>query len=104
MYLRHRSDQIALLFLSGALIFGLGLGLGLAFIISQLRPTFDTRRSLTMAIQVPVLGSVGAILSPARLRRQRLELFVYCCLFAGLFALYASLILLDIKGVGIPFI
>jgi uncharacterized protein involved in exopolysaccharide biosynthesis len=91
-------------FISGALVFGLGLGLALAFLIFQLRPTFSTRRSFMAITQIPVLGSVGVILSPARARRQKLELFLYCCLLASLCAIYASLLLFDFKNISSAFI
>ncbi len=50
---------------------GLGAGVGLAFLLSQLWPTFDSRRSLMESTGIPVLGSVGMMLSPPALHRER---------------------------------
>ena len=86
---------------SGVLGIALAIGLALAFIIAQIRPTFDTRRNLSNVFQAPVLGSVSAFWSPEKLRRQRLNLFVYCCLLVGLFALYAGLMLTNSQGLNI---
>jgi polysaccharide chain length determinant protein (PEP-CTERM system associated) len=41
------------------LVGGLGAGLGLAWLMSQLRPVFTSTRQLTELTQVPVLGSVS---------------------------------------------
>ena len=90
---------------SGALSVALAVGLALAFVIAQIRPTFDTRRNLGNVFQAPVLGSVSAFWSPEKIRRQRLNLFAYCCLLIGLFALYAGLMLANSQGldISLPF-
>jgi len=40
---------------------GLGFGVALAFLMSQLRPTFDDRRIMSEIIGLPVLGSVDMV-------------------------------------------
>jgi polysaccharide chain length determinant protein (PEP-CTERM system associated) len=49
------------LYASGIFIVSLGIGFGLAFLLSQLRPTFDDRQGLQAALDLPVLGSVDMV-------------------------------------------
>ncbi|MGB5064985.1 MAG: XrtA system polysaccharide chain length determinant [Candidatus Competibacter sp.] len=78
---------------------GLGAGVGLAFLLSQLWPTFDSRRSLMEGTGVPVFGSVGIMLSPPALRRERWLAVAYASLGGMLLVFYAGLIGI-VKGVG----
>jgi polysaccharide chain length determinant protein (PEP-CTERM system associated) len=84
--------------LSGVLGGGAAAGLGLAFVLAQLLSTFDSRRSLMQATNLPVFGSVGIILSATASRRRRFKLLIYLCLFALLLLLYAALMVADVTG------
>ena len=55
----------------------LGGGIVVAFLMSQLRPTFDSRRMLTDFTGLPVLGMVSMVVSPETIRRQRYGLAGY---------------------------
>lgn len=77
---------------------GLGTGLGLAFLISQLWPTFDSRRSLKQIADIPIFGSVSAVLSPVTLRRERRMVAVYACLGGMLVLAYAGLVIVERVG------
>jgi len=48
------------LFNSLVLLVALAAGLGLAYLMQQLRPTFATRDSLRVATGLPVLGTITA--------------------------------------------
>lgn len=74
---------------------GLGAGVGLAFLIAQLWPTFDSRRSLLRIADIPVFGSVGLMLSPAAQRRARLQTTVYASLVGMLLLTYVGLIVVQ---------
>ena len=65
------------LLLTGVLIAGLGAGLGGAFALGQLRQTFATAPKLERAAGMPVLGSIGEMVTrtQADLRLKRLKLF-----------------------------
>ena len=78
--------------MSGVLAGGLGGGVAVAFLIAQLWPTFDSRRSLTQATNVPVFGSVGIILSPTAIRRERFKILLFVTLFILLLLLYMGLL------------
>mgnify|MGYP006281365483 CR=1 FL=1 len=72
----------------GVLLLALGAGVGVAFLISQLRPVFDTRRSLQEGLGLPVFGSVSMVWTRGMLMRRRLEGATF--LAAGLALLGAS--------------
>jgi len=74
---------------------GLGAGLGLGFLIAQLRPTFDSRRSLMRIADFPVYGSVGLVLSPAAQRSARLQTVFYASLVGVLLLTYAGLVVVQ---------
>ena len=77
---------------------GLGAGVGLAFLLSQLWPTFDSRRSLMEGTNLPVLGSVGMVLSPPALRQERRLTVVYASLGGMLLVVCAGLIVVERAG------
>jgi len=62
------------LLLTGVLFAGLGVGLVLAFLASQLRPVFHDRRTLNSVTEFPVLGRVSLMMDKRSRSRRRLEL------------------------------
>ncbi|HEB97837.1 MAG TPA: chain length-determining protein [Sedimenticola thiotaurini] len=56
---------------SVVLLAGLGLGILVAFLLSQIRPTFDDRRTLNEVTDLPVLGSVSMVWTQAQIRRRQ---------------------------------
>lgn len=91
------------LLMSGVLAAGLAAGLALAFLIAQIWPVFDSRRSLMQITNVPVFGSVSAVLPPAVLRRERLLLVAYASLGGMLLMIYAGLLVVETAGLRWPF-
>ncbi len=67
------------LLLSLVLAAGVAAGIALAFLLSQLKQTFDSRVSLREATGLPVLGSISMEWS----RRQRLKLRLEAAVFMG---------------------
>lgn len=90
--------------MSMVLMGGLAAGLGLAFLLAQLRPTFDTRHGLMQATNLPVLGCVDMIVAPTVVRRERLGMvaFVFCGI--SLLAAYSALLLLQQTELRLPWI
>lgn len=88
-----------LLLMTMVLAAGLGAGVGLAFLIAQLWPTFDSRASLTRITDIPVFGSVSAVLSPVALRRERRWIAAYVSLSGMLVVTYAGLVVVERIGI-----
>ncbi|MBL8250849.1 MAG: chain length-determining protein [Candidatus Competibacter sp.] len=84
-----------LLLMSAVLGAGLGAGIGLAFLLSQIWPTFDSRSSLKHIADIPVFGSVGAVLPAAVLGRERRMAIVYASLVGALVLAYAGLVFVE---------
>ena len=65
------------LLLTAVLIAGLGAGVGAAFALSKLKTTFATSGQLEKASRMPVIGSIGEVVSSAQtsLRMRQLKLF-----------------------------
>lgn len=74
---RTPSAPNRVLLLTGVLIAGLGAGIGGAFALGQLRQTFATAPKLERAAGMPVLGSVGEMVTrvQADVRVRQLRLF-----------------------------
>lgn len=87
--------------MSLVLVAAVAIGFGLSFVLSQLRPTFDSRRTLMEVTNVPVFGSVTAVISPLTLRRQRIGMVVYLSLALCLLAVYAGLLVMQVTGMRI---
>lgn len=58
---------------TGVLLGGLAAGLVLAFLMSQLRPTYDDRQVLNDSIGLPVLGSVNMVWTSDQVRARRVR-------------------------------
>ncbi len=76
-----------LLFLPLVLLGSLVAGMGVSFVLSQVRPTYIDSRSLRESTGFPVLGIVSLLKSKSSLRREHRRLVAF---FAGLGGLVAS--------------
>lgn len=74
------------------LIAGLGLGIGTAFVLSQLKPVVLSGLELSRMTGLPLLGSVSAITSPGQHRRRSLMVISYVSLLIMLMAIYGLLV------------
>ena len=83
------------LLLTGVLIVGLGAGLAVAFGLSQLAGTFPTTARLEKMSGMPVIGSIGEVVTGAQtaLRRKRLQMFAAAT--AGLVVAWVALLGLE---------
>lgn len=61
------------LYLAMALVAGIAAALGLAFILDQIRPAFQSREKLKEILQLPVLGAVRVIYTASQQSRQQIE-------------------------------
>ena len=77
------------LMLSGILLVALGAGLGLTFLLNQLRPVFFTGRAVTAVSGLPLLGAVSLFLSQDEWRKKRRERRRFIFALALFFVLFA---------------
>lgn len=89
-----------LLFSSLVLIGGLGAGLVLAFLLSQLRPAVFDRNSLREITGLPVFGSVSRVWTPGLLVKRRMELGAFSVVMLTLIMAYGGVLLLQGGGLG----
>ncbi len=77
------------LFSTVVIIAGLGLGAGLAWLLAILRPTIYTKEEIEQLFQIPVIGTVTRIWTPAEVFRRRVDVFAFTfggVILAGIFA------------------
>ncbi|MGH8717641.1 MAG: XrtA system polysaccharide chain length determinant [Burkholderiales bacterium] len=79
------------LLMSAVLLGGLAGGIATAFLISQLRPTFNDRRSLTEATGLPLLGTISMIWTDKARRRRRWSITSFVLFFSSLISVYGAL-------------
>lgn len=79
--------------LTAVLVAGLGAGVAAAFLLSKLRTTFDTATRLERASGMPVIGSIGEVITPAQAALRRRQLKHFLGGVAGLGAAYAAVLL-----------
>jgi len=84
------------LYLSMILVLGLGAGLGVAFIMTQIRITFPTVQSLRDAFALPVLGAVSAVVSDEDRRRRLLDMSIFAATMVGLFLAYGGVMAIEV--------
>ncbi|MCB1876787.1 MAG: chain length-determining protein [Chromatiales bacterium] len=81
---------------TGVLAAGLVGGIGIAVLLSLLRPTFDNRRTLNSVTGFPVLGAVTMIWTPEQTMRRKVKLAVYVLAAVGLLGAYAAVIAVQV--------
>ncbi|KPF45883.1 chain length-determining protein [beta proteobacterium AAP51] len=88
-----------LLLLPLVLVAALGAGAALAFVLSQLRPTFSDPEQLRQATGMPLLGVVTALTTDVDRRYQRASLMRFVAASGGLVGLFiAGLIAMTLTG------
>jgi polysaccharide chain length determinant protein (PEP-CTERM system associated) len=74
--------------LSASLLVGLGAGLGVAFLLSQVHHTFSTANRLRASFDLPVLGTISAVSFDSYSRRRRIELISFSVVLVCLILAY----------------
>jgi polysaccharide chain length determinant protein (PEP-CTERM system associated) len=89
------------LLLSVVLLVAAGAGVGMAFFMSQIKQTFDTRHSLREITQLPVLGSISMDWSPAQRMKLRVETAVFFAVSSFLLLVFVIVLLKQEALVGL---
>jgi polysaccharide chain length determinant protein (PEP-CTERM system associated) len=89
------------LFMGIVLLAGLGAGLGIAFLMSQVKATFDNRTRLRNATEFPVLGTISMEWTPAQRVKMRVETMVFTVLTFLLMLAYGAAVFFQDKGVNL---
>ncbi|MEX6724493.1 XrtA system polysaccharide chain length determinant [Parapedomonas caeni] len=77
---------------------GLGVGIGLSFLLSQVHTTFVSIYSLKSSFPgIPVLGNITAITSEQQKAQERLKLGLFAIGFFGLAGVFLALLILEIS-------
>jgi len=79
------------LFMSLVLLAALGSGVGVAFLISQLRPTLDSEYQLREVSGLPVLGTVAMDWTETQKAQRRRGIVAFLMSLAGLLSAYAAI-------------
>jgi polysaccharide chain length determinant protein (PEP-CTERM system associated) len=93
---RVPSSPKRLLLVSGVLLIGLGVGILVAFMLSQIHSTFNTTKRLEDVIGLPVLGSVTVILTEQEKQQQQRNLLAFGVGLVGLFLAYGGVVTIEI--------
>ncbi len=87
------------IFYTGVLIAGFGVGIGIAFLLSQLTPILVRGQQLTMITGMPILGSVTHLNLSQIKKKQRLHLAFFLVSSGILLFAYAVLVAADIMNI-----
>jgi polysaccharide chain length determinant protein (PEP-CTERM system associated) len=82
--------------LTGVLVLGLGAGVAIAFLFSQLHTTFSTVDRLRTHFSLPVLGTVSRVMSASQRKRRQIRLAMFSAVSASLFVAFAGLMAIEL--------
>jgi polysaccharide chain length determinant protein (PEP-CTERM system associated) len=77
--------------LSMVLLGGIAGGIGLAFVLSQIKPTFTDRKSLREATGLPILGGVSMIWTVQESKKRKKNFATWAVSYFGLVAMYGGI-------------
>jgi hypothetical protein len=87
-----------ILFSSIVLLAAMASGLGLAFLLSQIRPTIYDRRTLTQVTGLPVFGAVTKVWTPQMTRYFRIEMMAFASAGGMLAFVYIGVVFIHFQG------
>lgn len=79
---------------SMVLLGGLAVGFGVAFLMSQFRPTFDERQILNDTLGLPVLGSVNMVWTSDQIRARKVRNVSFVLTLSGLLLTFSVVLAL----------
>jgi len=90
-----------LMYYTGVLVLGFGVGIALAFALSQLRPVLVRGRQLTTLTSFPVLGAVTHLNLKQIQRRNRIRVFGFILSSGAIVSMYAILLAAELANVNL---
>jgi hypothetical protein len=81
------------------LVVGLAVGFAIAFLMGQLRPTFDERNLLNEATGLPVLGSVNMVWTSDQVRARKVRNLSFLVSLMGLIVVYGLVLTVYLLGI-----
>ena len=88
-----------LLLMPLALLAALGAGLGVTFLLSQIRSVFYDARTLSDSLGLPMLGTVTLVMGDGATVRRRTELKKFLGAFSGLLLVFiAGIVLMSLMS------
>jgi len=90
-----------LMFGTAVLFGGLVMGIVFALFLSQLKPTFDNRKTIRDVIGLPVLGGVSMVWSERQRLKNKLEAISFGLVFMGLLVVYGGYLAFQVYAPGI---
>ncbi|MCU7893252.1 MAG: chain length-determining protein [Candidatus Thiodiazotropha sp. (ex Ustalcina ferruginea)] len=81
------------------LLASLGVGGGIAFLLSQLKPVYFDTRTLRSELEFPVLGQVTRVLTDDVRMKRRVEISGFVSVVSLLFLLFIGIVLIHVLGV-----
>jgi len=82
------------LFSTGVLFAALSIGLALAFLMSQFRPTYDERQMMSDSLGLPVLGSVNMVWTSDQIRAKKVRNVSFVFALTGLLLIFGAVLAL----------
>lgn len=86
------------MFSSVALFFALAVGLGVAFLLSQIKPVIYNQKMLRENYDFPILGAVSMLALSDVIYRRKLQLAAFFVITGLLFAAYVGVVVLNVSG------
>jgi hypothetical protein len=83
---------------AGILLAALGIGGGIAFLLSMLKPVYFDMRTLRAELEFPVLGQVTRIMTDEVRKKRRLEISGFVSVVVLLFLLFVGIVLIYVMG------
>jgi hypothetical protein len=80
------------------LIMALGIGGGMAFLLSTLKPVYFDMKTLRTELEFPVLGQVTRVMTDDVKMKRRLEISGFVSVVVLLFLLFLGLVLIHVMG------
>ena len=87
------------LFSTAVLFISIGVGLGLAFLLSQIRPVFYDRRTIQQTLELPVFGVISRTWTSDLLFKRRTQFAAYILFGLALIVTYGGVVYLNFKGI-----